>query len=63
MTCVILIPQSEIEPMPLQWNHRALTTGPPGKTLPLKIYSLKQLDYLSCGLSHILNFIAYTLMA
>ena len=63
MACAILIPQLEIEPVPLQWKHRALTTGPPGKSLPLKIYLLKQLDYFSCGLSHILNFIACILMA
>ena len=27
----ILVPQSGIEPVSLQWKHRVLTTGPPGK--------------------------------
>ena len=30
--CEILVPQPEIKPMPLQWKHGVLTTGPPGKS-------------------------------
>ena len=29
----ILVPQAEIEPVPLQWKCRVLTTGLPGKSL------------------------------
>ena len=31
--CRILIPWPGIEPVPLHWKHRVLTTGPPGKSL------------------------------
>ena len=34
--CKILLPRPEIllpRPCPLQWKHRVLTTGPPGKSL------------------------------
>ena len=31
--CGILVPQSGIEPMPLQWKHRVLTTGLLGNSL------------------------------
>ena len=30
--CGILLPQPGIEPMPLQWKHGVLTTGPLGKS-------------------------------
>ena len=38
MACGILIPQSGIEPRPLQWEHRVLTTGPAGKSPELYSY-------------------------
>ena len=31
--CGILVPQSGVEPIPLQWKHGVLTTGPPGNSL------------------------------
>ena len=34
LACGILVPQAGIEPMPPQWKHGALTTGPPGKSHP-----------------------------
>ena len=36
--CEILVPRPGIEPMPLQWKHRVLTTGPPGRSLHLTIF-------------------------
>ena len=33
--CELLVPQPRIEPTPLQWQCRALTTGPLGKALTL----------------------------
>ena len=30
--CRILVPQPGVEPRPLQWKCRVLTTGPPGKS-------------------------------
>ena len=36
--CEILVPQSEIEPGPCQWEHRVLTTGPPGECPCLTIF-------------------------
>ena len=33
MACGILVPQPGIEPGPLQWKRRVLTTGPPGNSL------------------------------
>ena len=32
VACRILVPQSGIEPMPLQWKLGVLTTGPPEKS-------------------------------
>ena len=32
MACGISVPQPGIKPCPLQWKHRVLTTGPPGKS-------------------------------
>lgn len=42
MACKILVPRSgpEIEPCPLQWKHRALTTGLLGKSLQPAFYRL-----------------------
>lgn len=33
MACWILVPQQGLNPSPLHWKHRALITGPPGKSL------------------------------
>ena len=32
MACGILVPHQGSNPHPLHWKHRALTTGPPGKS-------------------------------
>ena len=41
--CGILVPQPGIEPVPLQWKHGILTTGPPGNSQP---YTFKLLPSL-----------------
>ena len=42
MVCRILVPKPGIEPMPLHWQHKFLTTGPSGK-------SLRQLSLMVCS--------------
>ena len=35
VACGIIVPQQGLNPYPLQWKHRVLTTGQPGKSLNL----------------------------
>ena len=37
-TCGILVPRPGIEPVPLHWEHRILTTGASGKSLYMYLY-------------------------
>ena len=41
--CGILVPRPGMEPVPLQWKHGVLTTGPPGKSL--KVYLTESLRF------------------
>ena len=51
------LPRPGIEPMPLQWKHGVLTTGPPGKLWRVCInILLEYLEYLSL-LYHQIQFI------
>ena len=57
-----LVPRPGMEPVSLNWEHRALTTGPPGS--PLFLLNLKLLDFfpfsfspLCAVLSHVRLFV------
>ena len=41
LACGILIPRPRIEPGPLRWKHRVLTTGPSGKFLSASLFKVK----------------------
>ena len=41
--CGILVPQPGINPCPLHWEHRVLTTGQPGKSREQFLWFLKYL--------------------
>ena len=69
MACGALVPQPEIEPMPPQWKHGVLTTGPPGESLEKQLLFMRWGVYLvgkSMLLKNIpffLNFRCFLLMS